>query len=391
MNQTDFEIELQRIDRDISEAKEIGRSAPFDSQQHVRFAYRLYQRASLAGNLDELAVAEAAIDSAIEQVSNPADLYFLKASVAMKLHRGADARRNLEAVDGLRESLQGRGLEADLAFQEGRYEVARSGYEDIIRDERTWDNLARLAHLEAKLGDPVRAEQLYIEAEDEIIAKDMRSFAWVELQRGLLNLTHGRYHQALVHYQRADHAYSGYWLVEEHMAELLGADGRYDEAIERYQKLVARLPKPELHQALGELYDLNGEAEEAEAWFEKALATYLESALRGDVHYYHHLADFYTDARENGAEAVKWARKDVELRRNFGTQAALAWALYRNGQLDEALTTMNQSLASGVKDAQVFFKASEIHRSLGSSGEADRYLRLAADINPHYRNFHVHH
>lgn len=390
-HRTDFEIELERIDREVAELQESAQNAPFDHLQATAFAYRLYQRASLTGNLKELAAAETAINSAMRRVSNPADLYFLKASLDFKLHRISDARRNLSLVAGLRESLQGRALEADLDFQDGKYEAAREAYEALIRDERTWDNLARLAHFEARLGDPASADRLYREAEDEMTAKEMRSYAWVELQRGLLALTHGRYEEAATHYRRAERAYSGYWLVAEHAAELLGAEGKYDEAVALYQKVVARVPKPELQQALGELYALMGKQDEAAAWFEKALAAYLESAEQGEVHYYHHLVDFYADVREDGREALKWARHDAGLRDNFSTQAALAWALYRDGQFDEALKTMNRALSSGVQDAQIFYQAAAIHQALGATAESERYLQMAAGINPHYRNFHVHH
>jgi hypothetical protein len=44
------------------------------------------------------------------------------------------------------------------------------------------------------------------------------------------------------------------------------------------------------------------------------------SARRDEVHYYHHLADLYADARKNGGNAVKWAHQDIVLRENFATQ-----------------------------------------------------------------------
>lgn len=71
------------------------------------------------------------------------------------------------------------------------------------------------------------------------------------------------------------------------------------------------MPKPELHQAIGELYLAADEADQAEPWFERALGAYLASAHDGGVHYYHHLADFYSDVRQDGAKAIKWARRDV--------------------------------------------------------------------------------
>ena len=206
----------------------------------------------------------------------------------------------------------------------------------------------------------------------------------------MLNLARGRYEEAWSHYRRADRAYSGYWLVDEHMAELLGAQGKFGEAAALYEKVIARAPRPEFQQALGELYELMGQPEKARARYDTALAVYLESAERGGVHYYHHLADFYADALENGAEAVKWARKDFELRANFSTEAALAWALYRDRRFKEALSTMTQALSSGVRDARLFFQAAMISLSAGGTDEGNLYLQMANEINPHHSGFHVH-
>lgn len=387
---SDFDVELGRIDQDIRELEPEALSNHADSQTTTRFVYRLYQRGSLSGSFADLEVAEDAIDKAIGKLGPLADLYFLKANLDFKFHRLAEVRRDLETAPGLRASFQGRVLEADLDFQEGRYDDARRSYESLIADNRIWDNLARFAYLKSKMGDEAAAEQLYDEAEDELTSKEMRSYAWVELQKGVLDMTHGRYENARAHYERADQAYSGYWLVQEHMAELLGALGEFEKAVELYESVIARVPRPEFQQALGEIYSLMGKPEQAQRCHKEALAAYLESAQRGGVHYYHHLADFFADVREDGAETVKWARKDVELRANFSTQAALAWGLYRNGQFSEALDTMNQALSSGVRDARLFFQTAMIHLSAGGNGEGSLYLQMAAEINPHYRDFHVH-
>jgi tetratricopeptide (TPR) repeat protein len=174
------------------------------------------------------------------------------------------------------------------------------------------------------------------------------------------------------------------------MAELLGAQGKLDEAVALYEEVVARVPRPDLQQALGGLYLSMGEPDQARLWHEEALAAYLKSVQRGDVHYLHHLTDFYADVREDGAEAVRWARKDLDLRQNFSTQAALAWALYRDGRFAEALDAMHEALSSGVRDAELFCKAGMIHLAAGRTDEGERILQEAAEINPHYQDFHVH-
>ena len=387
---TDFEVELERIDQAIGELEAGAFALPIDSERATKYVYLVYQRASLTGNLAAFDVAEDSLKRAIEELGPASDLYFLKANLDFKFHRLGDVRNDLETGRDLRDTMQGKALRADLDFQEGRYQEAKAGYEVIIKGDLTWDNLARLAYFKFKMGDTNAAEQLYIEAEDELTAKQMRHYAWVQLQRGVLKLRQGRYEEALAHYDRADRAYSGYWLVDDHKAELLGAEGKFAEAAQLYEQVIARAPRPEFQQALGELYEVLGQRDRAENCYQKALAGYLESAERGDVHFYHHLADFYADVREDGAEAVKWARMDIALRRNFSTLAALAWALYRAGEFAEALETMQQALSSGVADAHLFFQAAKIHKSAGGNGNGERYLQMAQAINPHYRSFHVH-
>ena len=389
---TDFQIELERIEDDLSRfGGAVLRDGSVDGAEATRFAARLFQHASLTGNLVELGVAEAAADRAIERVTHASDLYLLKAIIALELHRLADVRRSLEVCATLRDSTYGGALQADLDFQEGRYESAREGYEDVIENDPAWDNLSRLAHLKAKMGDITGADQLYARAQEELTAKQMRQYAWVELERGGLDLSRGWYEDARVHYEQADRAYSGYWRVEERMVELLRARGKLDEAVALCERVVARVRRPEFQQVLGELCELTDRSGEAEAWLEKACAAYLESAGRGEVHYYHHLADFYADVREDGAESVRWALKDLELRENFSTQATLAWALYRARRFAEARELVERALASGAKDARLFYRAGMIHRAAGGGSRGDDYLRMAAEWNPLHRSIHVHH
>jgi hypothetical protein len=382
---TDYQNDLRKIERNIAE---IG--APSDSDQATRRAYGFYQHAALTGRLDEFAAAEAAIAEAFDQIGPWPDLCLVKANLDMKFHRLADAKRALEMAPGLAESFPGRVIWADIHLQEGRYLQAKQTCEALVAENRTWDNLARLAYWESKFGKIEGSERLYTEAEEEITAKEMRGYAWVQLQKGLLDLRRGRYEQAAAHYRRAGDAYSGYWLIDDHLAELYGSQEKYDEAVTLYERVLAESPRPELQQAFGELYATMGEEGEAEKWFDKALAGFLEASENGGVHYYHHLVDFFSDVRENGREAVAWARKDFELRRNFGTEGALAWALYRNGQIEEADAMMDYALGSGVRDGHLFAKAATIKAAAGRSQESAELSRRAFAMNPYHQGFHVH-
>jgi tetratricopeptide (TPR) repeat protein len=381
-----FAAEMRRIEEDIAVLSDAS-----DPDRLTRRAYRLYQRASIAGDPAALSEVLLSIDCTIPLLANPGDFYLLKAHAAFKLHQLAEVRLALAAVPAVHDSTEGRLIRADLEFQHGRYRAAERGYLEVLQGERSWDALARLAYFYSKMGDAVGADQLYEEAEDQLTAKEMRSYAWLEVQRGFLDFAHGRLDAARSHYRRADAAYPGYWLVEEHIGELLGAEGRYPEAIAIYQGIVSAVDRPELAQAIAELYELAGQSEPASCWKQQALSQYLQSARRGEVHYYHHLADYYADVAQNGAEAVRWAQEDLALRENFMTQAALAWAFYHNDQFGEARHWIGRALASGAVDAHLFRRAAEIHAAAGYPLDGDFYMKEATRLNPAVDRFHVHH
>ncbi len=386
-----YREELARAEEDIARLESRRRSHPDDLEKRVRLAYRLFHRASLTGIITHFQAVEAAILEATSEFGPREDLCLLKANLDFRFHRLVDVRCDLQICPLLAGRLEGRVLLADLDFQEGRYEAARVGYERLLEENRSWDNLARLAHWKSKLGEITEAYELYEEAEDNLTAKQMRSYAWLELQRGVLAITHGDYAKAWRHYRRADESYPGNWHTDEHFAELLAAEGRFDEAVALFRKVIALTLKPELQQALGELYLLKGLPQEAQPWLDSALAAYLQSAARGEVHYFHHLADFYADARPEPAEAVRWAQKDFDLRSNFSTQAAMAWALYRNGQLSQALEYIRLALSSGVRDAQIFSIAATLFDAAGETVDSQNHTQAALRINPQHHNFHMHH
>jgi tetratricopeptide (TPR) repeat protein len=282
-------------------------------------------------------------------------------------------------------------LEGDIAVQEGRYADAHDLYAQVIEKNPSADNLARLAYLTALTGDTDGADALYNQAEDDITAKEMRAYAWIEVQRGQLQLRRGRQAAAQAHYQRANAAYSGYWLVEEHLAELAGARGEYSDAIALYEGVIARTPRPEAAQALGDLYLYRGEPERAKPWHERALAAYLASVQRGEVHYLHQLSTFYADVRQDGARALDWARRDFAQRQDIAARDALAWAFFRDSQFDAGNTVMDQVLPFASADAHVLAHAAMIDFAIGRADAGKQLLRQAAIVNPYYQSFHVHH
>jgi tetratricopeptide (TPR) repeat protein len=311
--------ELAKIDREIAAA------AP------DRLVYLRYTRASLTADFADFARAEQEIGSALHEAAPADELFLFRATLHVKLHRLAAAKDDLRRLTRLAGSPYVRLLGADIAMQEGRYGEARRAYGELLAADRSWDHLARAAYFEWKTGHPERADALYAEAQDGLTAKEMRSFAWVELQRGLIDFDRRRYADALAHYRRADRAYSGYWLIEEHIAEVLGLLGRTDEAVEIYERVIEKTRNPEYLSALGSLVERDdpGAAEElyrrADALFEERFARYPEAAAG---HYVEHLLQ----RRQAGPRLLELAEMNHRLRPNAEAKLLLAKACLKLGR-----------------------------------------------------------
>ena len=181
-----------------------------------------------------------------------------------------------------------------------------------------------------------------------------------------------------------------YYAALDHFAELRASRGEFDRARELFAQLAARTERPEYFQAAGDVLVAARRHGEAKPWHDRALANYAAAAEKGSVAYFHHLASFYADVREDGATAEKWARRDLELRQNIYAWDALAWALFRKGDNAGAADAMRKALVLGTKDAHLLAHAGSIFVRAGKISEGRDLMKQAEKANPHYSDFHVH-
>jgi tetratricopeptide (TPR) repeat protein len=317
----------------------------------------------------------------------------LLASACIAQHKFAEARTlaekavKLQATDAFTFAVLG-----DACLELGDVSCAEQSYERMLRLKSALATQSRLANLHWLKGHLTNALRSYEDAiqAGEHDATSPLDLAWCYLQKGHLHFRTGEFEKAEATYAAASRILPENYSVLEHLAELRGAQGKYDEAISLYQKVLTRAARPEFQQALGDLYLFMGKPAEATNWHAQAQSGYLQATARGEAHYYHHLASFYSDVEEKPAEALKWARKDMEVRQSIFAYDTLAWALYRNSQWPEALEATRKALALGTKDAHLLFHAGMIYVRAGKGPEGRAYLRQALEVNPHYNSFHAH-
>ena len=368
------EQELSKLDDRIAAvAGDLEESNDID--QKKRFAVLALRRATLTELDEDLAVAYAAVEETrVSSKCSDPDVLWMMAQCAVHQHKFQLAEKILARARWQEASPALIVMRGDLHLHAGKLAEAREKYQSALELERSWYTLARLAHLEYVAGNDVLADEIYGQSQEEMTAKEMRSFAWVEIQRGNLDLKAQQFKLAREHYQRADAAYSGYWLVRRQTAEVLAAEGQYDAAIDRYHELVADHPRPDHCERLGELLAAVGKHNESQEYYDLAVKGFLKSVESNDGRYLHHLAHFYTEVCRDIPLAVIWSQRDLQQRPGPATRAAYAWALYLDGQFESAAEHIDQAMSQRqAVDEFSLERAAKIVEAAGNDALAKSY------------------
>jgi tetratricopeptide (TPR) repeat protein len=332
--------------------------------------------------LDRAATAARASLAAVPVAQNPGGLAAL-AMVEFESHHFAEALKHAQrAYDIDPRNMSALATTGDAQLELGNYTEAGAVYAKLAENSGAPPILARQARLAELSGDNQKAI--------ELLNRATKDGVWFRVRLGELYFRTGALESAEVQYQAALQQIPDSFLALEHLAELRAAQTRYNEAVALYQKVIARVPRAEFFQALGDLYTFMGKLDDAKPWHGRALAAYQKSIEQGNAHYLHHLAGFYSDAQENPAEALRWANKDLKVRHSIYAYDALAWALYKNGDYTKARDTMKKALALGTKDAHLLYHAGLIYSRAGELKQGQAYLKQVVNINPSYNAFHAH-
>lgn len=377
-----YASELDRTDRAIQQLTAVAAERPGDWLIRERLAAAYLGRARLSGDYDDYAAADAALDEAFAIAPAGGGPHLLRARVDLTLHRFADVDRSLTAATGgaivpASRQRATRDLRGELAFHVGDYAAAREHFAVSVDTERAPAALFRLALYHWRTGDYDGAEVLFREAELRHHSASPGDRAWYHLQLGLMDLDRGRYADALDHYRDGAGLVSGWWLLEEHMAEALAALGRESEAVELYDKVVAETGSPELMDALASLTGDADLADRARRGFEDRLARFPEAS-------YGHAFDHFLAT--DPVRALDLALANLTLRPGAPARIALAQAHLRLGRPGPAEAALTPALKTPWRSAELFATAAIIYRRLGNHDDAADFESIAVGINPDAMN-----
>ncbi len=280
------------------------------------------------------------------------------------------------------------GILGDVYQQRGEYARAAATYHKMLDLDPSLFSHARIAQSQWLHGNVEGAVRHIGMAITLGIERDLpkEHIAWARKQLGDVHFNAGDLGEAQKQYSASLKASAGYHLAIAGLARVRLAQSRYEEAIELYRDALDSNELPHYAAALGDIYRKLGRREDATQHYHLVGELVRRTPLNERL-YNRQFAYFLADHDMQLLESLVLARKELKIRQDIYTYDALAWTLYKNGRLQEALASMKEVLKLGTRDARLFFHAGMIYLSIGDTDQARDYLTLALATNPFFDLF----
>ena len=267
----------------------------------------------------------------------------------------------------------------DLASADATYKEVAARAPGFVADSRR----ANLMHARGRSREAIELlRSAFADATARNRPVESRTWARVMIGASLFDL--GDWTGAEPEYLAALKLSPNDYVAIEHLAELRAYQRREKEALALYDRAIALAGHPDFFEAVAQIHQWGGRPDEARTWHARARDGYLAAVNAGDPGYYRHLAMYYVDIEPKPAEAVSWARKDLELRQDHAAWSTLAWALLAKGDIAGARDANAKATASGAQDAGMWFRAGMIEKAAGNTTAARQALERALAINPRF-------
>lgn len=216
------------------------------------------------------------------------------------------------------------------------------------------------------------------------------SSAWARTLLGRLYYKQGRLAEAAELYREALRILPQYPLALVNLAELEIRSGHYKAAEQHLTQVVTiTRASPNIYdhvvlRGLARIKELQGDLSRARGFWDDAEARLRQDVTSGKFGHRRELARLLLERGrpQDVPEALSLMEAEMRVRRDADTLDVSAWALSRAHRWRDARHTIREALASGVRDAKLFYRAGVIEQTLGNRGQAQQFFRTARQTDP---------
>ncbi|MEO5646422.1 MAG: tetratricopeptide repeat protein [Candidatus Paceibacterota bacterium] len=371
-----------KLDDSITKLVEAIKTSPSFAQNYFDLSNAYLQKARETGDssyydkIDMLMNTVASIDP------ENADVPATRASVAIGRHHFKEGKVFAEqaiAKNNHREIYY--GLLGDAEIELGQYDEAVAAFQKMVDIHPGFTAYSRIAYIRELYGDIKGAkEMLNLAISSGSNFKENIAWAYVELgklaMRDNLEDAKADFNQALV-------VLPTYTQAMEGLGKVAFAQGDTQGAIAHLGDAINGLALTQYSTDLADVYTATGNTQKAAeeiAVSQASFDLFANSGVDTDLEESLFLADHDT----NISTAIVMAQRAYADRPNIYAVDYLSWALYKNGQYEEAGKYATQAFRLGEFDPLILFHQGMIAVKNNNTAVAKRYLAKAYALSPHF-------
>ena len=367
-------------DREINEALKLIEKAPDSPLAYNQLAAIYIKRARSTGDFGLNTKAQNAVDKALEIAPEDLTAQKLKASLHLTFHRFTEALelgKKLQTIapdDALVD-----GVLTDANAELGNYAEAVTMAQKMVDTKPNTSSYARVAHIRSLYGDMNGAVEMFKIAARTADPQDKEAQSWCLVQLGDEYWKNGKYAEAEKVYDESLQNFPNYHFALAGKGRVRASQGDFETAIKFLTDANNRVPNVEAAILLGDIYTKQGDLDKAKQQYDLVEIIEAKIGVNNDQK---RLAVLWADHDIKLDEALAITKRESDIRKDIFTSDALAWTLFKKGQLKEAKTAIAAAMNPKANDARIYYHAGMIEKGLGNNAEAKKMLETALRVNP---------
>lgn len=364
-------------DRMVAQRQKALASSPNRSDAWVMLGRAWVRKARASSDPGFYLNARAAADVALELTPDHLPAMNLHGLVFLNNHDFSAARDLARSIiDKRPDNVMAHGTLADALLELGDYEAAEQAVLQMMRLKPNLPSYSRMGYLRWIFGDTDGAKQAFRLAFDSGRGqRDREPATWALTEAATLFWHEGDHEGALAGYDLALRYYPEYPPALVGKARILLGRGDAPAAVKALEIAFSESPLANTAWLLGDARLAAGDTVGAD----EAYADVLRIGRQGDTRT---LVAYLAAKNRDVARALKLARKEADERKSIESLDGLAWAAYRAGHYDDALTAITAATRFGTPDAKLMYHHGAILVATGKSEAGLALIDAALARNP---------
>jgi tetratricopeptide (TPR) repeat protein len=310
----------------------------------------------------------------------------LKAVVELSQHHFAEGLQTAEKAKAIHPyNAYVYGLITDGNVEMGNYDSAMESLDQMVSIRPDLRSYSRISYLREIYGQDKAAVNAMKMAADAGYPGE-EGTAWARVQLAQLYEKAGDIQNAEMHYTITLQERPGYAYAIAGLGNIAFEKKEYSKAISQYLQADSLAHDYMFKEKLAQAYLLSGQKLKAKEVTSAMIIELTKAMEDGESSANHHgdkdLAIVYL-MEENYPEALKHAMVEYNRRPdNIEVAELAAWAHYKNGKVQKALTFLEKALRTGSKNPTLRCRAGIIYAAAGNKEKAKELLQPALEADP---------